>query len=97
MNEQFMRQAIQLAQQAKENGDHPFGAVIVRGGNVIASGKSEELTKSDVTKHAELIAVSEASQKLNNKDLSDCRVYASGEPCNMCASAIFQAKIKKEY
>lgn len=97
MNEQFMREAIELAKQARDRGDHPFGAVIVHRNKVIAKGTSHEQTQHDVTKHAETQAVSLASKRLGTSALSECEVYASGEPCTMCASAIFQARIKKVY
>ena len=90
-----MREAINLAKKAKQKGDYPFGAVVVKDDTIIATGMSEELTKQDVTKHAELSAISQASSRLKSKDLSDCEIYTSGEPCNMCTSAIFQARIKK--
>lgn len=90
-----MSEAIKLALQAKQEGDFPFGAVIVKNGQIISSGRSQEVTNHDVTQHAELVAVSRACEALGKKNLSDCIIYASGEPCNMCAAAIFQAKIGK--
>lgn len=92
-DEKFMLQAIRLAEQAKSEGNFPFGAVIVNEGKVIASGRCFELTLTDVTQHAELLAVSNACRALKTLDLSDCVLYTSGEPCNMCASAAFQADI----
>lgn len=93
MDEKYLSQAVNLARQAKEAGNFPFGAVIVKGDQVISTGQCLELTEHDVTKHAELIAVSKACSSLGTLDLSDCTLYASGEPCNMCASAAFQADI----
>src|SRR5438128_1037783 len=95
MDERFMDQAIKLAKSAKSSGNFPFGAVIVKGGEVISSGQCQEVTEHNVTKHAELIAVSRACSKLKTVDLSGCTLYASGEPCNMCASAAFQADIAR--
>jgi tRNA(adenine34) deaminase len=93
MDEKFMRRAIELAKQAKAEGNFPFGAVIVKGNQIISEGRCLEVVEHDVTKHAELLAVSGACTKLQSVDLSDCTLYASGEPCNMCASAAFQADI----
>lgn len=90
-----MAEAIKLAKAAKAKGNFPFGAVIVRDGQVIAKGECEEVTLHNVTKHAELLAVDEACEASGTVDLSDCVIYASAEPCNMCASAIFQADIPR--
>lgn len=96
-DEEFMREAIRLADESKQKGDLPFGAVIVRDGTIMSKGRSLEKTNHDVTQHAELAAVSEACRILQKTDLSDCVIYASGEPCRMCASAIFQARIPKVF
>lgn len=93
MHEKFMRLAIAEAQTAKTEGNYPFGAVVVQGGEVIATDRCRELTEHDVTKHAELLAVGKACQQLGSLSLADATLYASGEPCNMCASAAFQADI----
>ena len=90
-----MREAIRLAEQAKREGNLPFGALVVKDGEIIATGYSMELTETDVTRHAELTAISRACKVLKNMDLGNCILYASGEPCNMCAAAIFQAGISK--
>lgn len=92
-----MLEAIKLAEQAKDEGNFPFGAVIVKSGEIIGRGRCLEATEKDVTKHAELIAVSEACKALRNRNLSNCVLYASGEPCNMCAAAVFQADIGKVF
>lgn len=96
-DEEFMREAIRLADESKQKGDLPFGAAVVRGDIIISKGRSLEKTNHDVTQHAELMAVSEACRILGKSDLSDCVIYASGEPCRMCASAIFQARIPKVF
>jgi tRNA(Arg) A34 adenosine deaminase TadA len=93
MYEKFMADAIAQAEQAKHNGNYPFGAVIVRDSEIIATGQCLEVTEQDVTRHAELIAVSSACRALGRMSLEDCILVASGEPCNMCASAAFQADI----
>jgi tRNA(Arg) A34 adenosine deaminase TadA len=93
MHEKFMRLAIAQAETAKDEGNYPFGAVVVKKGKVISSGHSLELSEDDVTRHAELIAVSQACNKLGTMNLEETTLYASGEPCNMCAAAILQAHI----
>lgn len=93
MHEKFMKLALAEAKAAQARGDMPFGAVIVKGGEVVAVGESKEKTNCTVTDHAETGAVRIACRKFKTLDLSDCTIYCSGEPCNMCASAIFQAKI----
>lgn len=93
MHEGYMQRAIDLAEGAKRKGNLPFGAVIVRGGTIVAEGQNGEIVRRNVTQHAELPAISEACDTLGTTDLSDCVLYTSAEPCNMCASAAFQAGI----
>lgn len=88
-----MFEAIGQAQKAKAEGNFPFGAVIVQNNEIVATGHCLELTERDVTKHAELIAISNACKLLGRMSLNDYVLVASGEPCNMCASAAFQAEI----
>lgn len=76
----------------------PFGAVIVdKSGNVIANGNNKVILTKDPTAHAEVVAIREASKKLNTYDLSDYILYTSAEPCPMCLSAIIWANIKTVY
>ncbi|MFC4410360.1 nucleoside deaminase [Chungangia koreensis] len=95
--EQFMQMAIDLAYRNVESGGKPFGAVIVKNGEVIATGVNEVLDTYDPTRHAELAAISEACRKLQSSDLSGCELYASGEPCPMCLTASYMANLKKIY
>lgn len=88
-----MKLALKEAQKAQARNDMPFGAVIVRDGEAVAMGESKEKTNCTVTDHAETGAVRIACRKFKTLNLSDCTIYCSGEPCNMCAGAIFQAKI----
>ncbi len=93
----FMKLAIEEAKKGvkkKEGG--PFGAVVVRKGKVIAKAHNLVL-KSDATAHAEILAIRKASKKLKSFDLSDCELYTTCEPCPMCYSAIFWARIKEVY
>jgi tRNA(adenine34) deaminase len=87
--------ALEEAKLALADGCLPFGAVIVHGSEIIARNRSREKTLIDVTVHAELQAVSQACRALQTIDLGSCTIYATGEPCNMCASAIFQANVSR--
>lgn len=79
----------------RNNHGGPFGAVIVKDGNVIAKGHNMVLYTNDPTAHAEIVAVREASQKLARFDLSDCDIYTTCEPCPMCFAAIHWARLKR--
>lgn len=89
----FLRQAIELAHANLENGGRPFGAVVVKDGEVIATGVNEILSTNDPTAHAELTAIRAASQKLGSPNLTGCAVYASGHPCPMCMAAMHMAGV----
>lgn len=91
----FLRKAIELAQANVENGGRPFGAVVVKDGEIIATGVNEILSTNDPTAHAELTAIRAASQKLGSASLEGCAVYASGHPCPMCMAAMRLAGIAK--
>ncbi|MBP2602844.1 nucleoside deaminase [Acinetobacter calcoaceticus] len=93
-NEQFLRKAIELAYNNIEKGGRPFGAVVVKNGESIASGVNQILTTNDPTAHAELLAIRAASQVLGSANLEGCSVYASGHPCPMCMAAMRLAGIK---
>jgi len=96
-NEDFMRKAIELSVKNVENGGGPFGAVIVKDGEIIAQGFNQVTRTNDPTAHAEVLAIREASKKLNTFDLSGCEIYTSCEPCPMCLGAIYWAHIDKVY
>ena len=80
----FMRQAIRLATESVENGGGPFGAVIVKDGEVIAACSNRVTLDCDPTAHAEVSAIRQACRRLGTFDLSGCVVYRSCEPCPMC-------------
>ena len=88
-----MQQALEQARKAKEDGELPFGAVIVRDGVVISVGRCREKRERTVIAHAELEAVDAACHKLGTNKLENCTIYCTNEPCPMCAAAIFQAKV----
>ncbi|WP_051591300.1 nucleoside deaminase [Bacillus sp. UNC438CL73TsuS30] len=96
-NKKWMEYAIDLAKKNGAKGGKPFGAVIVKDGTIIAEGVNDVLATHDPTTHAELQAISKASRSLGTEDLSDCELYASGEPCPMCLSAIYLANMKMIY
>lgn len=94
----FMRRAIALSLQTMRRGQGgPFGAVIVRKGKVVATGHNEVTSTNDPTAHAEIVAIRAACKKLKAFQLDDCELYASCEPCPMCLSAIYWARLKKVY
>src|SRR5574344_1819915 len=100
MNNNFMELAIKEAYKNANNNFQdggPFGAIIVKDGQVIASAHNTVLTSQDPTAHAEINAIRLATKKLNTYDLKDCIMYASSEPCPMCLSAIIWANIKTIY
>lgn len=86
-----MRFAIHQAHLARQLGDVPFGAVVVYEGEVIAAAHNSEHLDADITSHAETKAISAACHALGRRDLSACTLYASNEPCLMCATAAFYA------
>lgn len=94
----FMKIAIEEACNGVSNNDGgPFGAVIVRDGEIISKAHNEVAKTNDPTAHAEIVAIRKASSKLKRFNLSDCEIYTSCEPCPMCLSAIHWARIKKIY
>lgn len=91
--EDYIREAIKEAMLTKASGDLPFGAVIVHDGEIIARAACTVNGTKNVLGHAELQAINAACIALGRNDLSDCAIYGTNEPCLMCASAIFQARI----
>lgn len=93
-----MHAAIQLAEKGmKMNAGGPFGAVVVKNGEIIAEGFNRVTSDNDPTAHAEIIAIREACRKLGTFQLDDCEIYTSCEPCPMCLGAIYWARPKKIY
>ena len=90
-----MRQAIALSSRNIDNGGGPFGAVIVKDGEIVARGANRVTADNDPTAHAEVNAIREAARKLGTFDLSGCDIYTSCEPCPMCLSAIYWAHIDR--
>lgn len=93
----FMEQAIELANESVRRGGGPFGALIVRDGEVVAGGSNSVTLLNDPTAHAEVQAVREACAKLGTFNLQGCTVYTSCEPCPMCLSALYWAGVERIY
>lgn len=93
MEERFLTEAIQLAVDSVEAGGGPFGALIVRDGHVIARGTNRVTRDFDPTGHAEIVAIREACRVLQNFRLTGCTIYCSCEPCPMCLSACYWARL----
>ncbi len=92
-HEKFMKLAILEAQKAAEEGEIPVGAVIVCNGRPIARAHNQTELLTDVTAHAEIIAITAASNHLSSKYLTDCTLYVTLEPCVMCAGALAWSQI----
>ena len=93
----WMRRAIELSVENVENGGGPFGAVIVRDGELVAEGVNRVTANNDPTAHAEVSAIRAACQHEKNFKLEGCTIYTSCEPCPMCLSAIYWAGISRIY
>ncbi len=93
--EKYMKQAIRLAGKAAELGEVPIGCVIEYQGKVIGRGYNRRTTDKSTLAHAEIIAIKKACKKMGDWRLEDCTMYVTLEPCQMCAGAIVQARVKK--
>jgi len=91
----FMRRAIELSRENVKRGGGPFGAVIVRRGEVVGEGFNRVTATNDPTAHAEVVAIRDACQRLGTFSLNGCEIYTSCEPCPMCLSAIYWARIDR--
>jgi len=94
-HETFLREAIRLSRRALARGDGPYGAVLVRGGRMVLARENTASTRADATRHAEMNLVVEAQESFGPEALAECTLYASTEPCAMCAGAIFWAGIRR--
>ena len=89
----FLAHAQRMRELASNNGDQPYGAVVVRGDTVIAAAPSRVVSRGDPTAHAEMEALREAAAKLGTRNLSGCTLYGSSPPCAMCESAAYWANV----
>ena len=92
---EYLQAAIAQANAAQEAGEVPVGAVIVRDGEIIATGRNRVITDHDPTAHAEIVALRAAGLALGNYRLEGCDLYCTLEPCAMCAGAILHARIRR--
>ncbi len=97
MKNEFMKRAIELSVESVNRGGGPFGSIIVKDNNIVAEGSNKVTLTNDPTAHGEIVAIREACKKLNNFSLNDCELYSTCEPCPMCLSAIYWARIDKIY
>ena len=93
----FMRRAIALSEESVRRGGGPFGAVIVRGDEVVAEASNSVTIDNDPTAHAEVNCIRQAAKRLGTFDLSGCDIYTSCEPCPMCLGAIYWAHLGRIY
>ena len=93
----FMELALDEARAAAGRGEVPVGAVVVRGGDVVAKAGNRTLADRDPTAHAELLAIRAAAKALGSERLTDCDLYVSLEPCAMCTAAMSFARIRRLY
>ncbi len=93
--EHLMRLALREAERAARHGDVPVGAVIARGGEVLAAAGNERELRRDPTAHAEIIPIRAAAEKLGGWRLAGCTIYVTIEPCPMCAGAIYMSRIER--
>ena len=94
-DELFMGEALRAAQRALEAGEVPVGAVVVCDGKIVGRGGNRNLTDSDPTAHAEIVALREAGAAIGNHRLEGCELFATIEPCAMCAGALVHARLKR--
>jgi len=98
MNEKFMREAIRLSMRMMHRGEGgPFGAVVVRKGRIVGRGWNQVTSANDPTAHAEIVAIREACRRLKTFQLADCDLYTNCEPCPMCLSAIYWARLHRVF
>ena len=97
MKNEFMKRAIELSIESVNRGGGPFGCVIVKDEKIVSEGSNKVTSSQDPTAHGEIVAIREACKKINNFSLSGFELYSSCEPCPMCLSAIYWARIDKVY
>lgn len=95
MHDSYMREALALARAAQAEGEVPVGAVVVLDGTVVGRGRNSPVRSNDPTAHAEMLALREAASAIGNYRLEQATVYATLEPCCMCAGALVAARVKK--
>jgi len=97
MENKFMKIALEEANKAIETGEMPVGAVVVKDGEVIATGHNVRNELHDPTLHAEIVAIRKACERLQDWRLTDCDLYVTLEPCVMCSGAIINSRMRRVY
>ena len=97
MKNEFMKKAIDLSIESVNNGGGPFGCIIVKDNKIVSEGSNKVTSTNDPTAHGEIVAIRDACKELNNFSLNGCELYSNCEPCPMCLSAIYWARIDKIY
>ncbi len=92
-DQDYMQNALDLAQQAEQHGEVPVGALVIYQGQIIGQGYNQPIAQHDASAHAEIIALRQAGQHLQNYRLCDCTLYVTLEPCMMCLGAMIHARI----
>ena len=95
MDEDFLRQALELAREAESAGEVPVGAIVVLNGEVIGRGRNSPISSNDPTAHAEILALREAAAAIRNYRVEGATLYVTLEPCVMCAGALVQARVSR--
>ena len=93
-HEYWIKKAIRLAEKAFSEGEVPVGAIVVKDNKIIGRGYNQRESLNDPTAHAEIIAITAASNTINDWRLNDCSIYVTKEPCPMCAGAIINSRLK---
>lgn len=94
-NVEYLNKMIELSKKAQYNNETPVGSIVVKNDKIIGCGYNKKIKASDSTAHAEIIAIRNASRKINNWNLSGCELYTTLYPCKMCLEAIKEARIKQ--
>ena len=97
MKNEFMKKAIELSIKSVNSGGGPFGCVIVKDEKIVSEGSNQVTSNNDPTAHGEIVAIREACKKINNFSLNGYELYSTCEPCPMCMSAIYWARIDNVY
>ena len=98
MNKKYMREAIRLSIEMMRRGKGgPFGAVVVKGNKIVGRGSNEVTSGNDPTAHAEIVAIRDACRRLKTFQLDECDLYTSCEPCPMCLSAMYWARVRSVF
>jgi len=98
MSKKFMREAIRLSiQMMRRNKGGPFGAIVVKANKIVGRGCNEVTSRNDPTAHAEIVAIRDACRRLKTFQLEDCDLYTSCEPCPMCLSAMYWARLRSVF